>query len=357
MSNITKSMRMIPSAMGAMGLTLTRNIMGLLPSSPSTCPPIVLMHGFAGFKDISVFGIEILQYWNGIPQLLRQMGYEVYVPTVSPLNPPQVRAQQWYDQLEKYRNKHGNDKFFLIAHSQGAIDARLLLCPDTNTVQTSLGPLNGLDYGEYVDALVTVGGPHFGNVLVDKQASDPKTAKTMKELFDFISFVIYGITGKPQDANQAIAALGQKYMLEEFNPYCVDHPDVDYFCIAGNPKTEKLVSSILEDAFKELNDIPASDGGGPNDGFVTVPSALFGNAPENAQPGYTIPTGTTANTNWKTLGSTIMSDHVTEVGLPLDCPPNKYYDHLTCFAGLAQKLDPDYTANMDLKDNGRWHRS
>lgn len=349
-------LRMIPSALGAMGMTMARNIMGVLPASPANCPPIALLHGFAGFKDISIFGIEILQYWNGIPQLLRQMGYEVFVPTVSPLNPPQVRAQQWYDQLEKYRATHGNDEFFLIAHSQGAIDARLLLCPDTSVRQTSLGPLTGLNYGDHVKALITVGGPHFGNVLVDMQANDPEMTKIMEELFNFISFVVYGLSGKPQDANKAIAALGQEYMITEFNPYCVDAANVDYYAMAGNPKTENMVSPILKNAWKELNKIPVADGGGINDGFVTVPSALFGNTPLSAQPGYSVP-AFAGRPNWQMLGSTVLADHVTEVGLPLDCPPNKYYDHLSCFAGMAQLLDPDYTATMELRDNGRWFRS
>lgn len=347
--------RMIPSALGAMGLSLTRSLMGALPEQPAKCPPIVLMHGFAGFREISVFGIEIMEYWNGIPQLLRQMGYEVFVPTVSPLNTPQVRAEQWFDHLEQYRKTHGNDSFYIIAHSQGAIDARILLCPDTTPKHTSLGSIQGLAYGDHVEALVTVGGPHFGNVLVDRQAEgDPIARKFMKDLFNLASLVAYGITGKPEDANKAIAFLGQKFMMEEFNPYCVEDENVDYYCIAGNPKTTEMVSPILRSGFEELAKIPVADGGGPSDGFVTVPSALFGHAPANAQPGYSTPYA--ANPNWNILGSTLLSDHVAEVGLPLDFPPNKYYDHLSCFAGLAQFLNPDYTAEMKLKDNGRWWR-
>lgn len=353
--SLMKNTRMIPSALGAMGLTLTRSLMGVLPAEPTHCPPIVLMHGFAGFREISVFGIEIMEYWNGIPQLLRQMGYEVFVPTVSPLNTPQERAEQWYDHLETYRQQHGNDEFFLIAHSQGAIDARILLCPDTTPKHTSLGALQGLAYGDHVKALITVGGPHFGNVLVDKQAEgDPIAKKFMTDLFNLASLITYGLTGEPENANKAIASLGQNYMINEFNPYCVEDPNVDYYCVAGNPKSEKLVSPILRDGFKELNDIPVADGGGPSDGFVTVPSALYGNTPANAQPGYSTPFP--ANPNWKILGSTLLADHVVEVGLPLDYPPNKYYDHLSCFAGLAQFLNPDYTATMELKDSGRWLR-
>jgi len=345
---------MIPNAIGAMGLNLTRGLMGALPPEPSNCPPLFFMHGFAGFKDISLFGIEIMQYWNGIPQLLTQMGYEVIVKTVSPLNTPQARAEQWFSHLEDYRKKHGNEKFILIAHSQGAIDARLVTCPTTTPIQTSNGPLQGIGYGEYIDTVVTIGGPHFGNVLVDTMSSNPKNAKIMKDLFNLVSLVAYGITGKPEDANAAIASMGQKFMVEEFNPYCIEDPRVSYFAIAGNPKTKKMVSGILQNSFEELLAMPVAEGGGPNDGFVTIPSALYGNTPANAQPDYSTPFP--ANPNWKILGSTILADHVVEVGLPLDFPPNKYYDHLSCFAGLAQFLDPHYNALMELNDDGRWIR-
>ena len=345
---------MIPNALGAMGLGLTRSLMGVLPSKTSNCPPIVLMHGFAGFRNISVFGIEILQYWNGIPQLLRQMGYEVFVPTVSPLDTPQVRAEQWFAHLEDYRQKHGNEKFIIIAHSQGSIDARLLVCPTTNPIETSIGPLQGLGYGKYVESLVTVGGPHFGNVLVDRMSNNSTDEKIIKDLFNLVSLITYGITGKPENANAAIAAMGQEYMVKEFNPYCIEDPNVNYYAIAGNPQTKKMVSSILANAFEELLSIPVSEGGGPNDGFVTVPSALYGNKPENAQPDYSSPFP--ANPNWKIVGSTILADHVAEVGLPLDYPPNKFYDHLSCFAGLTQHLDPHYDSIMELLNNGRWDR-
>ncbi|CAA0125148.1 Triacylglycerol lipase [BD1-7 clade bacterium] len=353
--SMLKNFQMIPSALGAAALNVSRSIMSTLPENPSACPPIIFMHGFAGFNEIDVFGIKLLEYWNGIPELLNQMGYQAFTPQVTPFNSPQVRAEQWKMQIEAIRKKLNVDKVMLVAHSQGAIDARLLVCPNTEYVSTSLGPLNGKGYGEHVSKVVTVGGPHFGNVTVDMVDKDPKAEKILNDIFGLADLIARGITGKKQDATAAIAALGQKFMLEEFNPYCVDDPNVEYFCMAGNPKTEKLVSPILKDSFQELYEIPQADGGGANDGFVTVPSALFGNSYRGAPADYAIPDGAEANSNWTVLG-TVMADHVVEVGLPLDFPPNKYYDHLACFGGLAQLLDPFYMAEMQLKDNGQWVR-
>ena len=54
--------------------------------------------------------------------------------------------------------------------------------------------------------------------------------------------------------------------------------------------------------------------------------------------------------------SVVQADHITEVGIPLQFPPSRVYDHAALFAGLAQLLDPSYTTELTLQKDGRWLR-
>jgi len=352
--SIMKNMRMLPSMLNAMTMTTLRQLDHAICSEPSECPPIIFMHGFCGFNEIEILGVKVMEYWNGIPELLNQMGYITYTPEVSPFNPPQIRAQEWKDEIEKIKQAQPFESCILIGHSQGSIDARLLTCPRTDIEQTTLGPLNGKGFGGFVDKVITIGGPHLGNVQVDLMAKDKKTEKIMNDIFSFAGLIAQGITREKQNPEQAIAAMGQQYMIEEFNPYCIEDQSVEYYCIAGTPQSSQRISPILKDAWEALNALSYREGGGINDGFVTAASALYGNHYAGADPDYRPPAPLKkGNPNWTVIG-TVLADHVTEVGLPLDFPKNKFYDHLSCFAGLAQFADPNYIGVKELKDNGRW---
>ena len=151
-------------------------------------------------------------------------------------------------------------------------------------------------------------------------------------------------------------ALSRSYVLEHFNPIIADDPAVPCHAIAGDPGPE-LVGPLLRPAFEALNDIEPSDGGGPNDGLVTVKSALFGNVPaERATRSRGGRPAVQRRRHWKTLGS-VQADHITEVGIPLQMPHRAAYDHFALFAGLAQLQDPFYTAALALERDGRWRRT
>ncbi len=345
---------------GASTQAVVRNLL-LREEGPLShpCEPIVLMHGFAGFREIELGSFEILDYFNGVRILLSQMGYRVYAPEIAPFNSPMDRAQDWLHEIERIRRETGAEKVHLVGHSQGGLDARVLIAPTNGAAQdTPNGPLMGLGYGPHVASLTTIGTPHCGQVLVDQlEESDPREREAMEGLLDFISIAARIFTCDPQDAVAAVKAMSREYMGEYFNPIIQEPSEVLCYAIAGDPGSRKLVNPLMRSSYESLLEMGPEEGGGPNDGFVTLESALFGNIPEAyvADEGESLRYTEEPRPSWQVLG-VVSADHIAEVGIPLQFPANEEYDHLACFAGLAQFLDPGYVAEMKLERSGRWAR-
>ena len=89
----------------------------------STRSPIVLIHGYAGVE--TYFGF--LSYFFGIHELLSKAGFHVFIPSLSPFEDSNQRADQLWAQLERFLDEKGLLTANLIAHSQGGLDARILL--------------------------------------------------------------------------------------------------------------------------------------------------------------------------------------------------------------------------------------
>ena len=81
--------------------------------------PIVLVHGFMGFKEI--LGVD---YFYQVPDDLRKNGAKVYVAAVSQVNSAEVRGEQLLKQMQQWAAADGVKKFNLIGHSQGGPTSR-----------------------------------------------------------------------------------------------------------------------------------------------------------------------------------------------------------------------------------------
>lgn len=318
--------------------------------------PIVLMHGLAGFRDLSIAGIKLFDYFNGIEQMLNRMGYPTFAPQVPFFARPQDRASAWFHEIEAIRRNTGAEKVHLIGHSQGGLDARVLIAPNKPAQDTPLGPLMGLGYGPHVASVVSVGTPHLGAVLVDIfNEGDPQNGKLVGAVADLISVMARVFSGDPQDAEGAIQALGRGYMLDYFNPIIEDNLAIPCFTIGGDPETLSLVTPLFMASYQHMLETPVVDGGGLNDGLVTVQSALFG-CPLPACGGvFEFCDREHPRPHWQPLGI-IQADHVEMVGIPAQLTGTDVYDHLAAFAGLVQFLDPAIDAEMTLETNGQWTR-
>jgi triacylglycerol lipase len=348
--------RLLLSTMQASAQTIAGQLRRGKAQLPKDVYPIVLMHGLAGFRDISIAGIKLFDYFNGVVLMLNQMGYTAFAPQVPFFAKPQDRASAWFHEIEKIRRNTGANKVHLVGHSQGGLDARVLIAPNTPAQDTPLGPLMGLGYGPHVASVVSVGTPHLGSALVDIfNEGDPSNAKLIDAVTDLISVIARVFSGDPQDAKGVIQALGRDYMLDYFNPIIADNPAVPCYTIGGDPETVKLVTPLLLASYLHLLDLPVIEGGGPNDGLVTVQSALFGFPLPGSELDFEFCAKEHPRPHWQPLGI-IQADHVEMVGIPAQLIGTDVYDHLAAFTGTAQFLDPNFDMTMTLEKNGHWTR-
>ncbi|NRB37823.1 MAG: hypothetical protein HRU20_05055 [Pseudomonadales bacterium] len=308
--------------------------------------PILMMHGFMGFSEMKIFNITLFEYFNGVKMLLEQMGYTVYTPSVTPISPPQDRAQEWADYVNEILAETSAEKVHLIAHSQGCIDARVLAAPAENSCTTGhFGDLHGIGFGDKIATITTLGGPHEGTPLAD----DMEGTDGEKFMIDMIEFIAMITGSNKKAAKQAIESMSRTYMLESFNKQIHVPKTIPCYTVAGNPGHAKNVSFMFDKTWAELMKMDPTEGGGANDGFVPVASALFSSNKvkmANGEP------------QWQALGE-VVADHVALVGIPIEGKADEDFKHLPMFAGLAQNVDACYRENiaLALQPDGEWSRA
>ena len=355
--NPLTSGRLLMSALQALVQTITRQLRREEAQPAKECAPIVLMHGLGGFRELSIGGIKLFDYFNGVELMLNRMGYAAFAPQVPFFAKPQDRASAWFHEIEKIRRDTGAEKVHLVGHSQGGLDARVLIAPNAPAQDTPLGPLMGLGYGPHVASVITFGTPHLGSVFVDVfNEGTPENGELIDAFTNLISVIASVFSGDPQDAKGVIQAIGRNYMLDYFNPIIEDDPSVPCYTVGGDPETVNRVSPLFIALYEYLLDTPADEGGGPNDGLVALQSALFGCPIPGIDMDFNLCDKEHPRPHWQPLGI-IQADHIEMVGIPAQFLGTDVYDHLAAFAGLAQFLDPNYDMDMSLEKNGQWTRS
>ena len=116
--------------------------------APRLRHPVVLAHGIFGFDEIAVAGRRH-RYFRNIAEELVGPGLEFYRPRVEPKAPIAVRASKLVSILEGLPG----ERFNLIAHSMGGLDARFAIAR--------------LGMASRVASLVTIGAPHRGTPLAN----------------------------------------------------------------------------------------------------------------------------------------------------------------------------------------------
>ncbi|MCA9507255.1 MAG: triacylglycerol lipase [Myxococcales bacterium] len=141
----------------------------------STTYPIVLSHGLFGFGG----DIGSMSYWGDIPQNLEACGAKVYIAHVSQANSTHERGEQLYQQLLMW----GHEKYNLIGHSHGGLDARYVL----------------ENYPDSVASVTTIGSPHRGSkvadVIYEKLSENPIGAYIATAFANIFGFSIGALSG------------------------------------------------------------------------------------------------------------------------------------------------------------------
>lgn len=279
--------------------------------------PIVLVHGFAGFR-----GIGPLTYFFRVADDLRRRGEVVYDPELPPFAPPATRAPVIAATIRRALAETGRSKVVLIAHSQGGLDARYLI--------------STLGMGDRVAALVTVSTPHRGTRLGDAFAGiiPGVNLGVLDAIATAIGSVYNGAPGRAE-LRGTLAALSERDAVH-FNEQNPNDPRVRYYSVAGR-SNRRDGRAVCGDALVE-NDASRVDapflllaplmafleGSDPtrlvNDGLVTVQSA-----------------------RWGTFIGCFPADHFDEVGQIAHQGPDRDsgFDHVVLYRDLVRRLRDD----------------
>jgi triacylglycerol lipase len=206
---------------------------------PKLRSPIVLVHGFFGFDRIRIAGCTLVNYFPGIPELLRTAGNRVLVPALTATAGVADRASQLKAFLDR---ECPGEPVHLIAHSMGGLDARYLI--------------SRLGMAPRVLTLTTLGTPHRGTAFADWGiARLERLLKPVLRLFRVPTQGFYDLT------------TGH---CRVFNREVPDAPGVRYFSVAGQHEGGLLNPEwYLPRAIVERAE-------GPSDGVVSVASATYG---------------------------------------------------------------------------------
>ncbi len=195
--------------------------------------PVVLVHGLFGFDKIARF-----HYFRGIAGHLSSLGCTAHAVRLPAAKSVPERARVLVDAIATLPG----ERFDLIAHSLGGLDARYALAK--------------LGLADRVRSLVTIGTPHRGTPLADLAAEGGPLALARKAI---------ATIGVPLSAIDWLSTAA----LERFNADVIDAPNVRYACVVGGiASTAALPLSAAHAYLKSV--------AGPNDGLVPVSSQYWG---------------------------------------------------------------------------------
>ncbi len=276
-------------------------------TTSKTQHPIVLVHGMGGFDSLGP-----VPYFVGVADDLVTLGYAVFTTVADPFNGSDVRAAQIAPQLDHILACTCAEKLNLIGHSQGGIDARVLV--------------SELGYGDRIAAVATVATPHAGSTVAGQlldlapESADP--------LIDLLGGFLAGIYTDPLEETKVRDSLlwcSPEFLADRFAKAPVT-PDVAWFSYGGragltasgspdcdgaalpNPQAKTPISASMLAGWTALGGFD----GVANDGLVTVKSAKFGE-----------------------FRGCVPADHMQEIGLSLGSAL-KLYDHLVLYREIAQ---------------------
>jgi triacylglycerol lipase len=187
--------------------------------------PVVLIHGYAGLDKLLPCRRPAAEYFPGVAARLERLGVTVLAPRLSPTAGVETRAAELAAFVKR---EVGSSPVHLIGHSLGGLDARQAV--------THLGlPAT---------TVTTVGTPHRGSPVADWVAR------------------LLGGDGAVHDLTTA--ACGR------FNERTPDAPGVRYFSVAG------VIGPGWLTAGWAVPSRLVQRAEGPNDGVVSVASAVWG---------------------------------------------------------------------------------
>jgi triacylglycerol lipase len=275
--------------------------------------PIILHHGFFGFS-----GLGPINYYFRVAETLRARGETVVEAAVDPFNSSEIRAVDLAAIVDETLASTGACKVNLIAHSQGGLDARVLV--------------GSLGYGDRIASLVTVSTPHRGTRVAD--AVLRIAPGWSRPILDFFAFLVGRVLSEASDDAALFSSLESlaEANVSAFDAANPDDPRVAYFSVAGRSNLDlgrdACAGSLWPNpsARDAIDPLLSATGGllrgsvfdpQPNDGLVTVASA-----------------------RWGTFLTCIPADHFDEIGQIADVvpDPSSRWNHVDFYTDLVSFL-------------------
>ncbi len=294
------------------------------PASASRGPyPIVLMHGMAGFNQLENLPVTV-SYFNGVQaDLIAQGETQVFVTVAPPYDASEARAQALAPQLDAILAQTGAAKLNLIGHSQGGLDARLLVSPA------------GYDYASRVASVTTIATPHRGTKVADLALGlitgplGTPVGGVTDAFFSLLEGSFYG-TKSPPDVTAQATELSTPYMQSVFNPKYVDAPGVVYASYAGRTNLESGSGDC--DGAVYANQSGSLDVAQPE----LAPTATFLQVEGETSDGL-VPV---ASAKWGAFMECVPADHLKECGMLFQNGRDAIsgFDHLVFFRAVVARL-------------------
>lgn len=272
--------------------------------------PFILHHGFFGFS-----GLGPINYYFQVASTLRADGETVIEAAVDPFNSSEIRAVDLAAIIDDTLASTGACKVNLIAHSQGGLDARIVI--------------GSLGYGDRIASIITVATPHRGTAVAD--AVLRIAPGWSRPLLDFFAYLLGEVLSDASDDASLIASLTSlaEANVAAFDAANPDDPRVAFYSVAGRSNldrgTRECAGSLWPNpsALDALDPLLTATGTllrgsvlapTPNDGLVTVESA-----------------------KWGTFLTCIPADHFDEIGQIADVvpDPSSGWDHVAFYQQLV----------------------
>jgi triacylglycerol lipase len=241
--------------------------------------PVVFCHGMLALSTLRMQLPKERNYFTPLGDFLRERGFRVLFPEVSPTSGVAERARQLREQIRAWTDEPVN----VIAHSMGGLDARHLI--------THLGMAG------QVRTLTTIAAPHHGTYLADWFCATYGQRVPLLTAFRALGVNVDGF----RDCRPAACSA--------FNTATPNAPGVRYFSY-GAEVSPARISPALRRAWNLLTPVE-----GPNDGMVSVTSA-----------------------HWGEYLGTLHADHFAQTPDAVLLRPGEDFDSLGFYARLVEDL-------------------
>jgi triacylglycerol lipase len=275
--------------------------------------PIILHHGFAGFRDIGP-----INYYFNVARDLRTRGERVYEAEVTPFDSPAARARQLARYVDRVLEETRSEKVLIIAHSQGGLDSRYMI--------------STLAYGDRVAALVTISTPHRGTRVADTILGFvPGATQSFINAIATLFAWTYNEARTRMDLGAALLALSERE-ADAFNRDNPNDPRVRYWSWAGRSNLRTGVA-VCGDARYENEPLRLDSTALPLSPFATLLEGL--DPVDNVNDGMV----TVRSARWGEFQGCVPADHFDEVGqIAHTGPIASGFDHIAFYRRIVADL-------------------